>query len=132
MNLVLPSSTDYDVIIIGGALAGSATAIQLLDRQPTLRILIIERSDIFGRRVGEATIELSTYFLNRVLGLTQHLNEHHYAKQGLRFWFANAQTRDLAQCAEIGGRYLARLSSFLVDRATAPDEGWQILSSLNR
>ena len=126
MNLVLPSSTDYDVIIIGGALAGSATAIQLLDRQPTLRILIIERSDIFGRRVGEATIELSTYFLNRVLGLTQHLNEHHYAKQGLRFWFANAQTRDLAQCAEIGGRYLARLSSFLVDRATLDTEALRL------
>lgn len=118
MNPPPASPLDFDVIIIGGALAGAATAIQLLDSRPALRVLILERSEGFSRRVGEATIELSTYFLNRVLGLTQHLNECHYAKQGLRFWFANAHTRDLSESSEIGGKYLARLSSFLVDRAT--------------
>ncbi len=122
-----PSAADeYDVAIIGGALAGAATAIQILDTRPTLRILIIERSEVFDRRVGEATIELSTYFLTRVLGLGQHLNEHHYAKQGLRFWFANEHARNLSECSEIGGKYLARLPAYLVDRATLDTEALRL------
>lgn len=122
MNPSPPITADYDVAIIGGALAGAATAIQLLDARPSLRILIIERSDVFDRRVGEATIELSTYFLTRVLGLTEHLNEHHYTKQGLRFWFTNGRAKNLSECSEIGGRYLARVPSFLIDRAALDTE----------
>jgi flavin-dependent dehydrogenase len=117
MNPPAMEPLDHDVAIIGGALAGAATAIQLLEANPRLRVLILERSEVFTRRVGEATIELSTYFLNRVLGLSHHLNEHHYPKQGLRFWFANRQTRSLGDCAEVGGRYQVRLPANLVDRA---------------
>lgn len=116
------SARQFDVAIVGGALAGAATAMQLLAARPQLKILILERSTSFDRRVGEATVELSTYFLNRVLGLSDHLNEHHFAKQGLRFWFANENARTLEQCSEIGGRYLVRLSSFLVDRAVLDEE----------
>src|SRR5258708_32374237 len=94
----------YDVAIIGGALAGAATATLLLREQPKLRVLIIERSTKFGRRVGEATVEISGYFLSRMLGLTQHLNESHLVKQGMRFWFAGEKTASLADCSEIGGR----------------------------
>lgn len=116
------SSIDYDVAVIGGALAGSSTAIQLLNDTPGLRIVIIERSEAFDRRVGEATIELSTYFLTRVLGLTHYLNRNHLTKQGLRFWFANSRTTDLPSCSEIGGLYHARMTSYLVDRATLDQE----------
>ena len=86
----------YDVVIIGGALSGASTAILLLRERPDLRILVVEKSPAFTRRVGEATVEVSTYFLTRQLGLTQYLNEEHLNKQGLRFWFANdrAQTLD--------------------------------------
>jgi flavin-dependent dehydrogenase len=129
MNPPPSNPLDFDLIIIGGALSGSATAIQLLDTRPTTRVLILERSEAFGRRVGEATIELSTYFLNRVLGLTHHLNECHYAKQGLRFWFANAHTRNLSECSEIGGKYLARLPSFLVDRAALDTEALHVAAA---
>ncbi|HAV64115.1 MAG TPA: NAD(P)/FAD-dependent oxidoreductase [Verrucomicrobiales bacterium] len=116
------SPTTFDVVIIGGALAGAATAIQLLDARPGLRVLVIERSEAFDRRVGEATVELSTYFLNRVLGLADHLNEHHLVKQGLRFWFANGRTTGLDRCSEIGGRYQVRLSAYLIDRAVLDEE----------
>lgn len=117
MNQPAAAPFDHDVAIIGGALAGAATAIQLLEANPKLRVLIIERSEVFSRRVGEATIELSTYFLHRVLGLSHHLNEHHYSKQGLRFWFANQETNSLGDCGEIGGRYQVRVPAYLVDRA---------------
>jgi len=94
----------YDVAIIGGALSGAAMAILLLRDQPRLRILIVEKSTTFGRRVGEATVEVSAYFLGRILGLTQHLNEAHLVKQGMRFWFFDEESTALDQCSEIGGR----------------------------
>jgi flavin-dependent dehydrogenase len=113
---------DYDVIIVGGALSGASTAMLLLRERPELRVLIIEKSAAFSRRVGEATIEVSTYFLTHSLGLTQYLNETQLNKQGLRFWFANERCGDLAHCSEIGGGYLARVPAYLVDRAALDEE----------
>ena len=112
----------YDVAIIGGALAGAATAILLLREQPHLRVLVIEKSATFPRKVGEATVEVSAYFLGRVLGLTQYLNEAHLVKQGMRFWFANERTHTIEECSEIGGRYLARVAAYQVDRSTLDAE----------
>src|ERR1043166_8432456 len=112
----------YDVAIIGGSLAGAATATLLLREQPKLRVLVIERSPKFGRRVGEATVEVSAYFLGRVLGLTQYLNESELVKQGMRFWFAGRQTETIEDCSEIGGRYMARVPSYQLDRSTLDEE----------
>lgn len=112
----------YDVVIVGGALSGAATTILLLREHPKLRVLILEKSTAFTRRVGEATVEVSGYFLSRVLGLTQHLNEAHLVKQGMRFWFFNERTEALDDCSEIGGRYLARVPAYQVDRAVLDEE----------
>lgn len=126
MRAMPPTLTDlrpeYDVIVIGGALSGSATATLLLRKNPGLRLLIVDKSEKFGRRVGEATVEVSGYFLGRVLGLTQYLNEHHLCKQGLRFWFANEKVESIDQASELGPRYLARLPSYQVDRAELDEE----------
>jgi flavin-dependent dehydrogenase len=111
-----------DVAIVGGALSGAATAVLLLREQPKLKVLIVEKSSAFSRRVGEATVEISGYFLCRVLGLTQYLNEAHLVKQGMRFWFANAEAQTLADCSELGGKYLARVAAFQVDRAALDEE----------
>jgi flavin-dependent dehydrogenase len=112
----------YDVVIIGGALSGAATAILLLRRNPGIRVLIVEKSERLTRRVGEATVEVSAYFLGRVLGLTQYLNESHLVKQGLRFWFANEAVESLADSSELGARYQVRLPSYQLDRATLDEE----------
>jgi flavin-dependent dehydrogenase len=112
----------YDVAIIGGALSGAATATLLLQGNPGLRVLIIEKSETLSRRVGEATIEISTYFLYRMLGLADHLNEHHFVKQGLRFWFHNERAQNLSDCSEIGGKFLSRVPAFLVDRSVMDEE----------
>jgi len=113
---------NYDVVIIGGSLAGAASATLLLRECPDLRVLVVERAPQFGRRVGEATVEISGYFLGRVLGLTQHLNEHHLVKQGMRFWFANDETETLADSSEIGPKYHVRLPSWQLDRAVVDEE----------
>ncbi len=112
----------YDVAIIGGALAGASTATMLLRRNPALRVLIIERAAKFERRVGESTIEISTFFLNRVLGLSAHLNDHHLTKQGLRFWYTAGKSQQFTDSSEIGGKYLSRVPAFMVDRAVLDEE----------
>lgn len=112
----------FDVIIIGGSLAGAASALLLLRERPALRIAIVEKSARFPRRVGEATVEVSGYFLSRVLGLTGFLNETQLAKQGMRFWFTNPKADSIDTCSEIGGRYLARVPAWQVDRSTLDEE----------
>ncbi len=112
----------YDVAVIGGAISGASAATLVLQRNPQLRVLIIERSPSFERRVGESTIEISTYFLTRVLGLADHLNEKHYVKQGLRFWFNNDRVEKFDDCSEIGPRFLTRVPAFMVDRAVLDEE----------
>ncbi len=122
MTATTSSARECDVVIIGGALAGAATAIQLLRARPGLRVVIVEKTATFPRKVGEATVEVSAYFLGRVLGLTQYLNEAHLVKQGMRFWFSNERTTQLDECSEIGGRYLARVAAYQVDRSTLDAE----------
>jgi flavin-dependent dehydrogenase len=116
------NKSEYDVVIIGGALSGAATAFLLLQENPSLKVLIIEKSTAFTRRVGEATVEISGYFLMRVLGLTNYLNHHHLNKNGLRFWFFNERAQQLDECSEIGGKFLSRVPSYLVDRSTMDEE----------
>lgn len=113
---------DFDVIVMGGALSGASTALLLARTFPQRRILVIERSEAFERRVGEATVEISTYFLTRVLGLTEYLNHEHLNKQGLRFWFHNEGTQTADDCSEIGPGYNVRFPSYQVDRAKLDEE----------
>ncbi len=106
----------HDVVVIGGSFSGAATALLLKRDCPTLRVAVVERSTVFDRKVGEATTEISGSFLTKRLALTAHLNHHHIAKQGLRFWFANAVTDDFGRCGELGSFYQVRMPSFQVDR----------------
>jgi flavin-dependent dehydrogenase len=109
---------DYDVVIVGGAFSGSATALMLKRKHPAARILIIEKAAEFDRKVGESTTELSSCYMTRLLGLTNYLGHHHLAKQGLRMWFANRPDQPFDDCVELGARYQARLPTFQVDRST--------------
>ncbi len=118
----LPDEASYDVVIIGGALSGGATATLLLRQNPGIRVLVVEKSEKLSRRVGEATVEISGYFFCRVLGMTHYLNENHLVKQGLRFWFANEDVESLAEASEVGAKYLSRVPSFQLDRSAFDEE----------
>jgi flavin-dependent dehydrogenase len=109
---------DYDVVIVGGAFSGSATAMMLKRKHPAARVLIIEKAAEFDRKVGESTTELSSCYMTRLLGLTNYLGHHHLAKQGLRMWFAKRPDQPFDDCVELGARYQARLPTFQVDRST--------------
>lgn len=109
---------EYDVVIIGGAFSGAATALMLKRKHPAARVLIVEKTAGFDRKVGESTTELSSCYMTRILGLTNHLGHHQLAKQGLRMWFANRSDQQFDDCVEIGAKYQTRLPTFQVDRST--------------
>jgi len=109
---------DYDVAIVGGAFSGAATALVLKRRRPDARVLIIEKTSEFDRKVGESTTEVSSCYMTRILGLTHHLGHHHLPKQGLRLWCSRDPNQSFDDCVELGARYGARLAGFQVDRAT--------------
>ncbi len=131
----MASDDSFDVLIIGGAFAGASFATLLKRRLPDCRVLIVETAECFGRKVGEATVEVSGFFLHQVLGLYDHLSRHHLPKHGLRFWFSDGPGRKLAEMTEIGSRQLPRLPSFQLDRSkldahlleAAAEEGCQVL-----
>ena len=108
---------DYDVVIIGGAFSGAATALMVKRKRPEARVLIIEKTTAFDRKVGESTTEVSSCYMTRILGLTHYLGHHQLPKQGLRLWFSNRSDQPFDDCVEIGTRYQSRLPGFQVDRA---------------
>ncbi|HEY6112221.1 MAG TPA: NAD(P)/FAD-dependent oxidoreductase, partial [Chthoniobacterales bacterium] len=108
---------DYDVVIIGGAFSGAATALILKRKYPAARVLIIEKTAEFDRKVGESTTEISSCYMTRILGLTHYLGHEQLAKQGLRLWFCNRPDQPFDDCVEVGPHYNSRVSTFQVDRA---------------
>ena len=113
-----PRVDDYDVVVIGGGFAGSSIAILLKERLPTSRVLILERRESFDRKVGEATVEVSGFFLNQVLGAHDELGQRHLSKHGLRYWFTDGGERKLSEMTEIGPSVIPHLPSFQLDRSS--------------
>ncbi|MCW0220286.1 MAG: NAD(P)/FAD-dependent oxidoreductase [Prosthecobacter sp.] len=108
---------DYDVIIMGGAFSGGSAALLLKREHPELRVLVVERTTEFSRKVGESTSEVGGCFLTRVLHLGSYLSANHYQKHGLRMWFNNSPLDAVEDCSELGPKYQSRLPTFQLDRS---------------
>ncbi len=108
--------TDYDLVIFGGSYSGSALGLLLKRERPDLRILIVEKSERFDRKVGESTSEVAGCFLTRVLGLSNHLAGSHFQKHGLRMWFCRDEADEAGRCSEIGPFSQVRFPTFQLDR----------------
>jgi len=115
-------ASSYDVVIIGGAVAGASTAILLKRRMPGLRVLVVEKTDRFDWKVGESTVEVSAYFLTRVLKQYDHLSREQLPKQAFRYWFTNDSVTSLREASEVGPTQLARTPSFQIDRARLDEQ----------
>jgi flavin-dependent dehydrogenase len=125
----------YDVVILGGAFSGASAAVLLKRDRPDLSVLVIERSEAFDAKVGEATTEMSGMFLTRRLALWQHLENEHLPKEGLRYWFHNEKVRCHAEASESGAFQRSTVPSFQLRRdvldehilATAVAEGAELV-----
>ena len=107
----------YDVVVVGGAVAGASTAIVLRRGNPKLRVLVLEKLEKFDWKVGESTVEVSAYFLTRVLKQWEYLSREQLPKQAFRYWFVNDDVTCLREASETGPTQMARTPSFQLDRA---------------
>ena len=110
----------YDVVILGGGLAGLSLARQLL-LESDKTVLVLERRDELPperQKVGEATVQVSGYYFSKVLDLEEHLLREHYMKYNLRFlWKTPGRTNDaIEDYSQAYIRPFSNIASYQLDR----------------
>jgi flavin-dependent dehydrogenase len=113
------NTTDCDVAILGGGLAGLSLALQLRDRFPDLDVRVLERKahplPAAAHKVGESTVEIGAHYFAETLGLRQHLAQEHIYKFGFRFFWSEGR-RDLENVREMGVRTVLPTPTWQIDR----------------
>jgi len=114
-------STNVDVAILGGGLAGLTLALQLRRADPGISVLVLERDahppPMAAHKVGESTVEIGAFYLRETLGLGDHLRTDQLRKFGLRFFIrSDAASEDLNDRVEVGGTVYLPFESYQLDR----------------
>lgn len=109
----------YDVVVLGGGLAGLTLTKQLLMKRPETRIAVIEKGTFpvseATHKVGESSVEIGAHYFGEELRLKKHLTDHQLPKFGLRFFFKEAY-QTLAEGTEVGGSHFFSAPSYQIDR----------------
>lgn len=120
--MIMQDYEQYDVIIIGGGLAGLSLARHLL-LESDKRVLILEQRDSIPptkQKYGESSVQVAGYYFAKVLGLEEYLFLHHFMKYNLRFYWkspgrTNERFEDFSQ-AYI--RTFSNIPCYQLDRNT--------------
>lgn len=120
----------YDVVIVGGGIAGGFLARHLKLEKPDLSVLVLEAApELTDFKVGESTVEVAAHYMVKRLNLGTYLYQHHLPKNGLRFFFDSEQADlPLHQMSEIGSDHFPFYPSFQLERAKLERD----VSRLNR
>lgn len=112
---------EYDIVVMGGGLAGSTVAIQLHRACPDAAILVVNSNRYpapeAAHKVGESSVEIGAHYYDSVLGFREHLEDRQLRKMGLRFFSPYADNRDLARRNELGPfeNHLLPIPSYQID-----------------
>ena len=111
---------EFDVVILGGGLAGQTLARQIKRERPAVSILVAEmqRHPVreSAHKVGELTVEIGAHYLSKVLGLESHLLAAQLPKSGLRYFFSHGDNEDVARRVEMGASFFPPVPGFQLDR----------------
>ena len=109
----------YDVVIVGGGIAGAFLARHLKLAKPQLSVLVLESSEkMSDLKVGESTVEVAAHYMVKRLNLGTYLYQHHLPKNGLRFFFdSQEKNQRLDELSEIGSDHFPFYPSFQLERA---------------
>jgi flavin-dependent dehydrogenase len=119
-------SGHYDVVILGGGLAGLSLALQLKRERPATRVLVTDKrsepAPEAAFKVGESSVEIGAYYYREVCGMRDHLEEAQLRKLGLRFHLPAGDNSDISSRVEFCTP--AHLSAFThqIDRGRFENE----------
>jgi flavin-dependent dehydrogenase len=116
----------YDLVILGGGLAGLTLSMQLKQARPDTSILVAEKREGLAPeaafKVGESTVELSAQYFANVIGMKDHLEAEQNPKAGLRFFFPAEGNRDIARRVEWGSPRWPVVPAYQLDRGRFENE----------
>eukprot|EP01132_Coremiostelium_polycephalum_P000822 gene822-1028_t len=127
MESPFKASKKFEIIILGGGIAGLSACRHLLLKIPSLKgkIAIIEpRSELRNNaaedfKVGESTVEISATFFQKELELNDYLIENHPPKFSLQFHWPKEmnKTESITDYYSVESTHCPNLQSFQLNRS---------------
>jgi flavin-dependent dehydrogenase len=120
------AAPSYDVVILGGGLAGLTLAIQLKRTRPQTSVLVLEKREgpapLAAFKVGESTVPAGAHYFAEIVGMKDHLLEHQLRKCGLRYFLPEGDNSELVRRREVGPIRYPPHDNFQIDRGLFENE----------